>query len=254
MRRLLLVACLVLATCTPSPPEEDASAPTAPPPTTAASATPTAETPEPACPNQDAVVADESLQTPGEVAGDVDGDGTEESVTIFFDRAGEDGCEAFVVARSGEEVAAAGPLETWRSDFGLPMPTLNSLREVDGEPGLEVVVNMGAGASTQFVGIVTAEGGALRQVTSDVPDQAGEGLFGVGGSIGHLEAIDCADDGRVVASFAAPAGAEYRVERRFLVFEGTELVADEIEIERVTIEQLNEFPEYAAAPFGSCSD
>ncbi|MDQ3983365.1 MAG: hypothetical protein M3271_11865 [Actinomycetota bacterium] len=255
MRRLLLVACLALAACTPSPPEEDAGAPTTPPPTTAASAAPTEDPAlEPACPNEVAVVADESLQTAGEISGDVDGDGTDESVTIFFDRAGEDGCQAFVVARSGEEIAAAGPLETWRSDFGLPMPTLNSLREVDGEPGLEVVVNMGAGASTQFVGIVTAEGGALRQVTSDVPDQAGEGLFGVGGSVGHLEAVDCADDGRLVASFAAPAGAKYRVERRFLVFRGTELVADEVEVERVRIERLNDFPEYAAAPFGSCSD
>jgi hypothetical protein len=250
---LLACACLVLAGCS----EEDDPPQARPRPSASPAATTeppeTPEPPEPACPNQEAVVADDSLRTAGAAAGDVDGDGIDEGVTIFFDPSGEDGCEAFVVARSGEEVVLAGPLETWSSDFGLPMPTINSLREVDGEPGLEVVVNMGAGASTQFVGIVALEDGAFRQVTSEVADEAG-GLFGTGGSLGHLEAVDCTPDGRVVASLAAPAGDRYRVERRFLVFDGTELIEDDVEVSRVPIEEINDFPEYTSSPFGSCTD
>jgi hypothetical protein len=257
MRRAvaLACACLYLVSCSDDAQSPEAGSTAATSPTVTPQPPPSAvpEPPEAVCPNQTAVVADESLQTEGAVAGDVDGDGTEEVVSIFFDPSGADGCQAFVVAHSGEEIVAAGPLESWSSDFGLPMPTLNSLRDVDGEPGLEVVVNMGAGASTQFVGIAALAEGAFSQVTSAAAGEAG-GLFGVGGSVGHLEAVDCAPDGRVVASFAAPAGDRYRVERRFLVFSGTELVEDAVEVSRVPLGQINDFPEYASSPFGSCSD
>ncbi|MDQ3952989.1 MAG: hypothetical protein M3279_08520, partial [Actinomycetota bacterium] len=192
-------------------------------------------------------------RTGSPVSGDVDGDGAEESVSIHFDPNGPEGCRAFVVAESGA-ATLAGPLETWREDFGLPMPTLNSLADVDDEPGTEVVVNMGVGASTQFVGIVTARDGALVQVTSkgSLPEEVGEGLFGFGGSVGHLEAVDCARFGGVITSFATPAGKRYRVERRYLVFEGTKLVFSHEEVERVLPELIDRLPEYSSSPFGSC--
>lgn len=247
MRRLPALLCAVLVACSPSPPDEPAPSPA---PATATPA-PSAEAP---CPNQDDVVADEALAGGDSASGDVDGDGAPESVSVHFDPEGSPGCQAFVVAASDDGVVA-GALTTWRTDFGLPAPNVKTLQEVDGEPGLEIVVDMGAGASTQFVGIVTAEDGRLEQVTSETGDNTvAEGLFGYGGSVGHLEAVDCAPGGGVVSSFAAPDGRAYRVERRFLVFDGTRLVEDRVEVERGPLGEIGALPEYRASPFGSCTN
>jgi hypothetical protein len=241
MRALLLAVCLALVACS-----GDAEPPSrAAPPTTAA------PVPDPACPNQEAVVTDVSLRTGNPASGDVDGDGAADTVSVHYDPQGEPGCQAFVVAESSE-TTIAGALETWRSEFGLPMPTLNALQDVDGRAGDEIVVNMGAGASTQFVGIMVAEDGVLRQVTADVPGQVAPGMFAFGGSVGHLDAVDCAPGGGVVASSALPHGDAYRVERTFYDLSGAELVREDREVERVRIEEIDRFPEYAASPFGSC--
>ncbi|MFN2586937.1 MAG: hypothetical protein ABR613_02300, partial [Actinomycetota bacterium] len=99
-----------------------------------------------------------------------------------------------------------------------------------------------------------AQEGSLRLVTAEPGESAvAEGLLGFGGSVGHLEAVDCAPGGGIVSSFAAPDGRSYRIERRFLVFDGPRLVEDRVEVERAPLEELDRFPEYAASPFGSCS-
>lgn len=238
----LLALCFVLVACSGDAEPQAREAP----PATAAPA------PDPACDNQEAVITDVSLRSGDPETGDVDGDGAGESVSVYYDPQGELGCQAFVVAES-DGATIAGALETWRGEFGLPMPTLNSLTDVDGEPGDEIVVNMGAGASTQFVGLVVEDGGILRQVTTHAQGQVAPGLLAFGGSVGHLEAVDCAPDGGVVASFAAPDEDVYRVVRTFYGFAGAELVQDDREVERVPIERIDRFPEYAASPFGSCS-
>lgn len=217
-----------------------------PAPRAAATSTPTREPVEPLCPNQDAVVEDEAFRTATTTAGDVDGDGTEEEVALHFDPAGAPGCKAFVVAGP-----LVGRIGTWSAEFGLPMPTLNSLRQIDGEPGEDVVVNMGIGASTQFVGVLVHRDGELVQVTSDVRDQPNDGMFGFGGSVGHLEAVDCLG-GRVVSSFATPHADGYRVQRRFLAFRGTTLVEERTDVQEIGIEDVGRLPEYEGSPFGSC--
>lgn len=252
MRRLLPIVLVVFAACSTSPDDDVDASRTAPAHPSVTSTAPVAS-PADECPNEEAAVADPSLRTDEPASGDLDGDGDAESVAVHFDPSGDAGCQGFVVAESADGTIAA-PLETWRTDFGLPAPTLDTLREVDGEPGLEVVVNMGMGASTQFVGIVTAEGGVLHQVTAEPGDNAvGEGLFGFGGSVGHVEAVDCAPGGGIVSSFATPDGSSYRVERRFLVFDGTRLVEDRVEVETAPLEEIDRFPEYRKSPFGSCS-
>jgi hypothetical protein len=77
-------------------------------------------------------------------------------------------------------------------------------------------------------------------------------MFGFGGSVGHLEAVDCAADDTIVSSFAAPDGDVYKVERTFFAFEGAELVRVDKKVQRVSIEQIDRFPEYAGSPFGGC--
>lgn len=241
---MFIVACLFLAACSGDAAPEARESPATRAPTTTTA-------PEYPCPNQEAVIEDVSLRAGNPESGDVDGDGEADGVSIHYDAQGGTGCQAFVVAETSAGILS-GPLETWRGEFGLPMPTLNSLLEIDGEPGDEVVVNMGAGASTQFVGIVVADGSMLRQVTTDVPGQAAPGMLASGGSVGHLEAVDCAPGGGVVASTAVPDGDVYRVERIFLGFSGAELIRDDKDVQRVPIERIDRFPEYAASPFGGC--
>ncbi|MFN2587326.1 MAG: hypothetical protein ABR613_04295, partial [Actinomycetota bacterium] len=148
MHRFVLLALVAAAACSTAP-DQDAVETPAPPAPAAAPTSIAPSAPAFACPNQESAVADTSLRAGEALTGDVDGDGDEESVSVHFDAAGAPGCQAFVVAESAGGTVS-GPLETWRSDLGLPAPTLNTLQEVDGEPGLEVVVNMGAGASAQF--------------------------------------------------------------------------------------------------------
>lgn len=239
----LLLLCLALCACSGEPEPHAREAP----------ATTAAPAPEPECPNQEAVLADESMRTGSPEEGDVDGDGVPDSVALYYDPQGELGCQAFVVADAGSG-PIAGALETWRGEFGLPMPTLNALQDLDADGGEEIVVNMGAGASTQFVGIVVADGAVLRQVTTELPGQAAPGLFAFGGSVGHLDAVDCAPGGGVVTSSALPDGDVYRVERTVYELAGAELIREDKEVERLPLEELDRFPEYSASPFGSCSD
>lgn len=207
--------------------------------------------PDYACANQEVVMDDMSLRTGNTQSGDVDGDGDADSVAVHYDSEGAPGCQGFVVVETAAGRTLSGALETWRGEFGLPMPTLNGVADVDGEAGDEVVVNMGAGASTQFVGIVVEDGGVLRQVTTRGRSPVAPGLLGFGGSVGHIEAVDCAREG-VVVSLAVPDGDVYRVERTFYGFAGAELVREDREVERVPVEDVERFPEYAASPFGSC--
>lgn len=245
MRKLVLVMCAaaLVGACSGDSEPKRTAAPTPTP----------SPAPEPACPNQEAVVADESLRTGEDLPGDFDGDGAPDSASIYFDPDGEQGCQAFVVAELAEGGPISGPLETWRSDYGLPRPTLNAVREIDGQEGAEIVVNMGIGASTQFVGIMTEDEGRLVQVLPEVASgELAEGLFGFGGSVGHVSAVDCVAPGRIVASLATPRGDDYRVERTFLIFNGPRLLLAERETERVSLDQIGRLPEYARSPFGGC--
>lgn len=237
--KALLVACLLLAGCSAAEEPQARETPAATP------------APDYPCPNQAAVIGDVSLRAGSPEPGDVDGDGEPDEVAIHYDPQGAVGCQGFAVAESSNGTLSA-PLKTWRGEFGLPMPTLNDLVDIDGEPGDEIVVNMGAGASTQFVGIVLADGGTLRQVTTGLAGQAVDGMLGFGGSVGHMEAVDCAPGGGIVVSLATPDGKLYAVERTHYRFVGAELIQEDREVERVPVEQIDRFPEYAASPFGGC--
>lgn len=247
MRKLVLLVCVGVLSVACS--ENSEPNPQAVPTPTATQA----PAPDPACPNQEAVVADGSLRAGDDLPGDFDGDGAPDSVSIYFDPNGEEGCQAFVVAELFEGDPISGPLETWRSDYGLPRPTLNAVLEIDGSEGAEVVVNMGIGASTQFVGIVTEDEGRLVQVLPDVAaGEMADGMFGFGGSVGHVSAVDCAAGDMVVASFATPRGRDYEVERTFFDFDGPRLVRVDREVERVRLAQIGRLTEFALSPFGGC--
>jgi hypothetical protein len=197
--------------------------------------------------------ADEAGAIPkeGSLEGDVDGDGTPDIVTLLVNETGAPGCKAFVVVDTADEDLLT-PIADENIEFALGFPTLNLLAEIDDQPGMEVVVDVTAGASTAFAGVFSASGGALDRIRLEA-DALGYGdLFPYGGSVGHLEASDCAPDGGVVVSVATPKGKRYQLKRSFFSFTGPKLGLEDTERRRIDINDLQRFPEFAGPPFASC--
>ena len=206
------------------------------------------------CPNEADVTSDPSARIGGSLRGDVDGDGGPDDVSLAFDDTGALGCQAFLVVEgSGESAVLA--IESFDRAFGLPQPRLNTVADVDTVPGSEVAVDLVAGASTQFVGLFTMTGGELARVEVEGDEFPVDDLFPYGGSVGHVEASDCAGAaGTIVISSATPRGNDYQVTRRFFSFQGSTptLEPSSTERDRVALEELGRFPEYRSSPFGGC--
>lgn len=215
------------------------------------------------CDNADLVSRGQGKRIDHMLSGDVDGDGTEDEVYLAHDDAGEPGCKSFVLVDVvGPEVytAAVDPSGTPRA---LPEPLLKTLAEIDGEPGLEIVVDIEMGASTQFAGVFVLDDSLQRlDVKGRGPgpfaaELGREDLFPYGGSVGHIEGVDCAEDGRIHLVAAVPAGNEagsYDVEHRFFLIDGATAVLDSslTASERLTAAEVADLPELLSSPFGSC--
>jgi hypothetical protein len=209
---------------------------------------------EGSCPNQAEVTSNPLNRVAGPLIGDATGDATPERIYLSLDEAGTPGCQAFVVVAGASTITA--PIEGWDPTAGISSPTLNGLVQIDGRPGVEIVVNLAAGASTQFVGAFAVSSTAIERLTTsgDATTTGSADLFAYGGSVGHLEAVDCAPDGQVVLSSAIPKGDRYQVDRRFFVPSGAtlQLQADASRRAVVSLNRLEDFPEFGASPFGTC--
>ena len=211
------------------------------------------------CPNERRVVGPEA---PSTSRADVDGDGEPDPLGIALDRTAEIGCQAFLFVRIGTEIHAA-PVWEQGGQTGLTQPSVSSTVEIDGEEGAEVVVLEAVGASTEFVGVLTFTGDGLRRLEPG-PDLAStfpspEGLFPFGGSIGHVDGVDCVDGGGLVMSSAVPGnrpsdleGSVYVLERRFVAVDDATLVKERTERERLSLDEIFELPEFSGTPFASC--
>ena len=214
------------------------------------------------CPNESAIAGDPARQIGPTSTVDVDGDGAQDEVSLAKDPAGPEGCAAFVVVRLGGATAVSAPVWEVGPEGGLPQPRIHGFADIDGRPGEEVLIDEAAGASTQFVGAFVYVEDDLERVTAKggIAPEAGPfaDLFPYGGSVGHIEAVDCTPDG-IVVSTAVPSGESaggrsvaYEVKRRIFAYDGASLEEQETESETVPIEDLDRFPEYSASPFGSC--
>ncbi len=208
------------------------------------------------CPNAGVALGD-GERAGGTLSADVDGDGASEEIYLVLDDAASAGCRAFLVAR-GTTGTWAAPTQERGVEYALATPRLNAVVPVDTRPGAEVVVDVEQGASTQFVALFTFVDGALRRVEAEGAPGLPGGLLPYGGSVGHIEATDCAPEAGadVVVSTAAPLGKDYELQRRFFALQGAELVpvADLDERQKVAAEEIASFPEFASGPFGSCGD
>lgn len=188
---------------------------------------------------------------------DVDGDRSDDAISILVDRGGDVGCQAFlVVETSGGR--ASNTVWTQGSAAGLPQPRLHGFSPVNGVPGMEVLVDEAAGASTQFVGVFTLDEARLERVAlerdtaTDLWSGAADGLFPYGGSVGHVEAADCLAPGLIAVSIALPDANRYEVVRRILELEVDVMVLRETERDRVRAGAVRRFPEFNGSPFESC--
>ncbi len=230
-----------------------ATSPTAGPSVTATTA---------ACANEAATAADAARRLGTSVQGDVNGDGTIETIALALDPAGAPECSAFVVVDLGTEIAAA-PVWEAGPESGLPQPRINGLENIDGRAGDEILIDEAAGASTQFVGAFTFIDGDLKRITARGGIAEGEvagfeNLFPYGGSVGHIDAVDCSGDG-IVVSTATPSSDQdelargiYEVERRFFTLDDGTMEHDETQRSEVAVDELDRYPEFGSAPFGSC--
>ena len=184
--------------------------------------------------------------------GDIDGDGRSDHVSLFVDRTAEPGCRALVVVRDREGIDAAA-LDDGVVSFELGLPRLSSLADIDSEEGLEVVVDVALGASTAFVGVFSMASGRLESVRLPRLPNIPTGLFAYGGSVGHLDAVDCRRD-LVMISRAVAQGRGYEVTRRFLEPRAARWRLRGSLTERSSIrpQHIARFEEFSAAPFSSC--
>jgi hypothetical protein len=227
-------------------PTPEASQTEAPSPEQSPSAPPAS-----ACPNESATLADDALIRPGSLHGDVDGDGVADEIRLVVDPKADPKCQAWVtVSSSGGELATAIDEEDLLLDLG--MPTLERLVALDNRAGDDVLIRLRAGASTEFFTLYTVVDGTLRRVRifRDGKGVPAPFTLASGGSVGHLDAADCARD-LVVVSSAVLEGDRYRVTRSFFT-PGPVLLGESTQRKMVRPNKLAEFPEFASTPLGSC--
>src|SRR5262249_43311374 len=124
--------------------------------------------------------------------GDIDGDGVVDSVALVRVRAAPERCGAVLVVRT-----RSGTLTRALSRPPEPdVPGLNGLAALGSRPGLHIVVTTWQGASTEFAQLFAVRGGRIAPVATGTADNT----FPYEGSVTHLDAVDCAPGGLVVAS------------------------------------------------------
>jgi hypothetical protein len=219
-----------------------------------ASMTPPSPTFTSGCKNEHSLSSTARFQ-PGALVGDVDGDGGRDTVRIALDRGAPRGCQAFIVARS-ENASLVAPISAWDPTAGLTAPHLNSLAQINGAAGDEIVIDAAEGASTQFEDVFTFENGVLVPMT--VQGAPFTGSFAYGGSVGHLDGVACAPDGTIVISSATPkgfSGRRYAVVRRFFRPDGSVLRFEPTRTRHrlVSPAALVRLPEFTGGPFAGCA-
>jgi hypothetical protein len=189
---------------------------------------------------------------PGSLQGDVDGDGTKDIVRIAVDPAAPEGCRAFVRAQLADGAVVA-PIPQWEPTLVLPAPHLNSIAQIDRVAGGEIVVDVAAGASTQFEGVYTLSEGKLISLRLKGGGVPFDGLFAYGGSVGHLDGEACTQRGLVVISSAVERGTvRYKVVRQF--FRPGVGVLKFRRTARGVLRRgaLRRLPEFSGPPFAGC--
>jgi hypothetical protein len=196
------------------------------------------------------------------LGGDMTGDGTADRATILGDEERPPRCRYFLRVEDPEGADSHAPIEGFSIRVrDLPdVPALLMAVEIDGEPGLEVVVDFGGPMHPHRSGqIFTFDGGSLVAMRTERPQFEG-GIpifFPLHGE--DPASVDCAGEpGTIVVttgSFADGGNDDrhYDITRTFYRASGALFV--ETDRESYTVEvgsEVQRWPEVADDPFRSC--
>jgi hypothetical protein len=183
-------------------------------PTSSTDAPTTAPTTAPPTTTDGCPVADRTGTVEGTATGDVDGDGTDDTIEVVH----TDSDEWFLWVTFGSgEGQAMGPVVGSGAIAGAQ---LVGAADVQGDGPAEVFVHVGSGASAAVIGLFTVSGCEVVPITFDGAPSG----FPVGASIGAISGLQCGPEGTIFAYAGASSdGTAYDVTWEELSLEGTEL-------------------------------
>lgn len=247
----IAVALMLLAACSEQePPPAAEPSPSSVDTSPAPDARPTSVS---RCANQDEAISSGEV-VGGEASGDVDGDGSDDLVYLVKNGDGPPGCQTFLVAETATG-SLATPTDEAEVSYSLQAPRINSLVQVDGSGGLEILVDLEQGASTQFLGMFKVTAAGLEKVRILGGSAYGD-LFPYGGSVGHIEASNCRDkgDADVLIAMATPNATDYTIRTVLYEMKGASLhplpLREQPPIATGADVELSEG--FDSSPFGDC--
>jgi TolB protein len=195
------------------------------------------------------------------LGGDVTGDGRADRVSIVGDEERPPRCRYFVRVEATEEADSYAPIDGFsiRVRYLPDVPALLMAVEIDGEAGVEVVVDFGGpGHPFRSGQIFTFDGGSLVAMRTERPQFEG-GIpifFPLYGE--DPAGVDCGEPGTIVATTGGLADggkddSHYDITRTFYRAEGAIFV--ETGQDKYTVEvgtEKERWPELADDPFRSC--
>jgi hypothetical protein len=210
----------------------------------------------PACPNARRVAAGAGHRRQGRLQADLDGRPGRERAFVTLTRSGGVDCRAWLVAEGsfGRTVVPVAGTDPFAFE-SLGLPALAGAARIDDTGGAEIMVDVTTGASTTFAAVFTVQRDTVVKVDARGPGAPSGDLFAYGGSVAHLDAVDCAGPATVVISRARADALRYSITRHYFSAEGPVWRALPRRAERgkaVPRRLAARWPEFGSFPFSSC--
>lgn len=252
MAAIFLATGVSLAACQPDPPREQT-----PESATSVEGGAAASVDASSCPNEERVVAGAGRRRRGRLIADLDGRPGSERAWIALTPGERVDCSAWLVVDGafGRKVVPLAATDDFASE-ALGLPALAGGARIDSRAGAEIVVDVAAGASTTFAAVFSFFEDTVVKVDVRGRGAPPDDLFPYGGSVAHVNAVDCAGPATVMTTQAQASARRYSVTRRLFSADGPVWRALPQRTERgsATPRRLAAvWPEFGSFPFSSCA-